>query len=94
MSAAFGMAKFLKVGPCRLLPYERINFGLFVVLLNIATCLVGKGVSMFNIEFGRKDCSETIQTNYSKSNAYRLNAIVFSWIGINILPQMIFVSIF
>ena len=43
-SAAFGMSKYFAVGPCRLIPYDKIGLGFFFVFLNIATCLCGKAV--------------------------------------------------
>jgi hypothetical protein len=100
MSAAFGITKFLKVGPCRLLPYGRMSFGLFLVLLNIAACLVGKGVSMFTIDFGRNrtrifrpsDGSVVIVSESSKPTLQSLY-VVLAWICINILPQMLFAFI-
>ena len=42
-SAAFGITKFFSVGPCRLIPYDKINLGFFLMMLNVASCLVGKG---------------------------------------------------
>ena len=80
----------------RLLPYGRMSFGLFLVLLNIAACLVGKGVSMFTIDFGRNPTaphlrSEVILSESSKPTMQSLY-VVLAWICINILPQMLFVS--
>ena len=81
----------------RLLPYGRMSFGLFLVLLNIAACLVGKGVSMFTIDFGRKSDlalhlrSVVIFSESSKPTLQSLY-VVLAWICINILPQMLFVS--
>merc|ERR1719400_1158261 len=40
-SAAFGITKFFSVGPCRLIPYDKINLGFFLMMLNVASCLVG-----------------------------------------------------
>ena len=42
-AAAFGITKFFSVGPCRLIPYDKINLGFFLMMLNVASCLVGKG---------------------------------------------------
>ena len=37
-SAAFGITKYLRAGPCRLIPYDEINFGLsFLLILNIGS---------------------------------------------------------
>ena len=72
----------------RLLPYGRMSFGLFLVLLNIAACLVGKGVSMFTIDFGRIKSNEEESSKPTSQSLY----VVLAWICINILPQMLFVS--
>ena len=92
----------------RLLPYGRMSFGLFLVLLNIAACLVGKGVSMFTIDFGRKSdlaaseqpqqpdpqpCSRSVSVEEAPSEPTLQSLyVVLAWICINILPQMLFVS--
>ena len=78
----------------RLLPYGRMSFGLFLVLLNIAACLVGKGVSMFTIDFGRKSAHLRSVDIVSESIKPTLQSlyVVLAWICINILPQMLFVS--
>ena len=41
-AAAFGITKFFSVGPCRLIPYDKMNLGFFLMMLNVASCLVGK----------------------------------------------------
>ena len=43
LSAAFGMSRFFNVGPCRLVPYGKMNVGFIFLVISIATCLVGKG---------------------------------------------------
>ena len=43
LSAAFGMSRFFNVGPCRLVPYGKMNVGFLFLVISIATCLVGKG---------------------------------------------------
>ena len=65
-----------------------MSFGLFLVLLNIAACLVGKGVSMFTIDFGRIKSNEEESSKPTSQSLY----VVLAWICINILPQMLFVS--
>ena len=42
-SAAFGITKFFSIGPCRLIPFDKMNLGFFLMILNVACCLVGKG---------------------------------------------------
>ena len=43
LSAAFGMSRFFNVGPCRLVPYGKMNVGFLFLVISIATCMVGKG---------------------------------------------------
>ena len=74
-----------------------MSFGLFLVLLNIAACLVGKGVSMFTIDFGRNpDSALHLRSvcTFSESSKSTMQSlyVVLAWICINILPQMLFVS--
>ena len=42
-AAAFGITKFFSLGPCRLIPFDKMNLGFFLMILNVACCLVGKG---------------------------------------------------
>ena len=42
VSAAYGMTKFFSIGPCRLLPYDRMGVGFFLVIINIIAYLIGK----------------------------------------------------
>ena len=74
-----------------------MSFGLLLVLLNIAACLVGKGVSMFTIDFGRKsdlalDLRSVVIFSDSSKPTLQSLYVVLAWICINILPQMLFVS--
>ena len=78
-SAAFGMTKFMSVGPCRLIPYDKINVGFFWVLLCNASCLVGKGfllaASVTGPDLGR---------TYGITVGY--------WVCLSLLPSLMFVS--
>ena len=48
LSAAFGMSRFFNVGPCRLVPYGKMNVGFLFLVISIATCLVGKGTIYYD----------------------------------------------
>ena len=78
LTAALGITKFLKVGPCRLLPYDKINLGFFLLTLNIACCLIWKGIFLGFVLTRTDVMSDT----YS----------VMLWISVSILPQMTLVS--
>ena len=75
-SATLGIAKFLKVGPCRLLSYNKIDLGFFLLTLNIATCIIWKG---FNL---------VIAIDEVRNDVFG----VMLWISVSMLPQMAFVS--
>jgi len=50
LSAAFGMSRFFNVGPCRLVPYGKMNVGFIFLVISIATCLVGKGTGSSSLD--------------------------------------------
>ena len=47
-SAAFGMTKLLKVGPCSIMPRNKYGLGFFLSFLSILFGLVGKGFLLAN----------------------------------------------
>jgi hypothetical protein len=83
VSASLGIAKFLKLGPCRLVPgdgplggYCRPSFLLLV--LDIAAWLVSKGL-LLGIGL--------------LLNMYEAKNIALTWVAIFLLPQLVLVSI-
>merc|ERR1719490_548420 len=42
-TGSFGMAKFLKLGPCQIVPSQNMHCGFFSVMMSMATALVSKG---------------------------------------------------
>ena len=79
-SAAFGITKLFSVGPCRLIAYDKINLGFFMMMLNVACCLVGKGGLL---------AFATNKPGVKLGYAYSIGL----WILLSIVPQMVFVSI-
>ena len=89
LSASFALSKFLKTGPCRLVPdvgrlggfFER---GFICLLVNVALTILIKGANL------------TAGLQGSKSYDDRQNSekkwIGIYWILLNILPQLIYVS--
>ena len=59
ISACFGMSKFFNVGPSRLIPYDKMNLGFFVLMVNIASCFIGKLFFLAFVE-GRPPSFRTI----------------------------------
>ena len=77
-SATLGIVKFLKVGPCRLLSYNKIDLGFFLLTLNIATCIIWKGFNLVNVI----DLSDWDDHVFG----------IMLWMSVSMLPQMAFVS--
>ena len=86
MSAAFAISKFLKTGPCRLVPdvgrlggfFER---GFICLLVNVALTILIKGANL------------TAGLRYSQGSKNEGDKwIGIYWILLNILPQLIYVS--
>ena len=59
-TAAFGIAKYLKMGPCRLIPNEGPSLGgygqigFLLIMVNVAFTLIAKGFALlpFCVDFG------------------------------------------
>ena len=90
-TAAFGIAKVLKVGSCRLVPNEGLlggyaQLGFILLFINILFTFMTKGLLLGFTGF------LFVFSSTSKS-AYSLLQIVGIWIGLNVLPQFLYVSI-
>ena len=83
-SAAFGMTKFMSVGPCRLIPYDKINVGFFLVLLCNASCLVGKGFLLAASINATGPLGTHTTSEYTRKVGY--------WVSLSLLPSLMFVS--
>ena len=97
-STAFGISKFLKSGPCRLVPNEGClggygTLGFILLFLSVTSNLASKGILL---GISGIDGLEGIVLPDNSSVARRdglskVNAI-FSWVGLNIAPQLVYVS--
>ena len=77
LSAGFGLTKFLKLGPCRLLGgYGKISF--LLVMLNIIGVLLTKGFCILLVKHGVLDYSSTM-------------LVVIIWICTCFMPGFIYV---
>ena len=83
-SAAFGMTKFMSVGPCRLIPYDKINVGFFLVFLSNASCLVGKGFLLAASINGDFKPSYDTTSKYARKVGY--------WVSLSLIPSLMLVS--
>ena len=80
-SGSFGMAKFLKLGPCQIVQSDKIHCGFIMVILSIATTLFSKALVLA--------CSLLI-VNKTLREFYLILCVI--WICSCILPQLLFVS--
>ena len=81
ISAILGIAKFLKVGPCRIVPNEGIlggfgQAGFMLLYINIGSTILSKGFVVSAIGLRSK---------------FKTSAIC-TWIGLNYLPNLLYVS--
>ena len=81
-SGAFGMAKFLKLGPCQIVPSQAMHCGFFHVFMSMAAALIAKGC-VLAFSLADKGPYET----------FSYPTICLIWISSCILPQLILVSI-
>ena len=82
-TGSFGMAKFLKLGPCQIVPSQDMHCGFFFVFMSMATALVSKGCVLAFSLVNRPGKYETF--------TYTITCLI--WISSCILPQFILVSI-
>ena len=80
-SGSFGMAKFLKLGPCQIVPSQDMHCGFFFVMMSMATALVSKG------------CALAFSLFQMGTDFFTYPTICLIWISSCILPQFILVSI-
>ena len=82
ISGSLGMAKFLKLGPCQIVPSQDMHCGFFFVMMSMAFALVSKGCVL---AFSLADKHEY------ETFTYPITCLI--WISSCILPQFILVSI-
>ena len=82
-SASVGIAKFLKVGPCQIVPSDKLHCGFLLLFLSIVFCLLGKG---FVIAL----CMESISLSETMKDKFIY--VITILICTCMMPQLIFVS--
>ena len=87
LTASLGIAKFLKTGPCRLVPDQgpmggHATLGFFLLMVNIALTIVGKGFMLPAIGYG-PESSRLFQSTPTAIGV---------WIAICYIPQLLYVS--
>ena len=88
LSATFGIAKFLKIGPCRLVPDEGLlgghaNISFPLLMLNILSTITAKGFLLTSMNTGLSG---------DEFDLFKAKDAVKVWILICFVPQIIFVS--
>ena len=76
-SGSLGIAKFLKLGPCKIVPSDKLHFGFVLVFFSIAATLCAKACVLALAIYNRDDS---------------FAPICAIWICTCVLPQLIFVS--
>ena len=97
-TATLGIAKFLKTGPCRLVPdhgplggYGTLAF--LMLMLNIASTIVSKGTMLPALGFGIQQVKgEVIIPGKPLSGGESPSKVIGVWIAICYLPQLVYVS--
>ena len=92
LSATLGIARFLKIGPCRLVPYHgpldgHGNLSFLILVLNIASTIVSKGILLPAIGYG------IFYVGQFEPQYKNLFNKIWLWLAICYLPQLIYVSI-
>ena len=96
LSASLGIAKFLKLGPCRLIPNEGIlgGFGslsFLMLLFNVLSTIVAKGLILVGSgSSNRYSTSPGLDLFRDDYNTFK-GVKYLLWITLCILPQLIYV---
>ena len=94
LTAAFGIAKFLKMGPCRLIPDEGPplggygQIGFLLIMINVASTILSKGLVLPAIASGAR--STRIVLGYT-TESKKYGVIV--WIFVCLIPNLSYVSL-
>ena len=96
LSASFALSKFLKTGPCRLVPdvgrlgglFER---GFICLLVNVALTILIKGANLTASLLYSLSTPE-YYSGASRSSRSQVKWISIYWVLLNMLPQIIYVS--
>ena len=94
LSASFALSKFLKMGPCRLVPDVGrlggfLERGFVCLLVNVALTILIKGANLTAGLQGSKSYENKLQDDRQSSEK---KWIGIYWILLNILPQLNYVS--
>ena len=85
LSGSLGLSKLLKVGPCRLVPYDEMSFGFLVLVIINASCIIAKGLILSLVLVSVSD-GQVDGLNYEFYD------LIILWIVICILPHVFLVS--
>ena len=101
-TASFGITKFLKIGPCRLIPEEGLGGGYFqigfiVTFFNVTAMILSKAF-MFVAMADLADLASLTEDKYKveifwDGNHYNDLKMIITWITVCFLPNLILVSV-
>ena len=97
-STAFGISKFLKSGPCRLVPNEGFGggfgtLGFILLFLSVAFSLASKGIllAISGID-GLEGIVLADNSSVARRDGWSKVDAIFAWGGLNLAPQFVYVS--
>ena len=97
ISAAFGMTKLLKVGPCSIVPRNKYGLGFFLSFLSILFGLLGKAMLFANmVRSGKLGIGICLGTCYLPPMIYvsTKNSELIKNNNINYSPFLVYYSVF
>ena len=96
LSASFGIAKYLKTGPCRLLPEEGLcggfmHMGFIFTFLNVAAMILSKAFMLISMVIASNAFSDDLF--WGGSHRFDFKMTIITWFMICYLPNLIHVCI-
>ena len=96
-STAFGISKFLKSGPCRLVPNEGClggfgTLGFILLFFSVAFSLASKGILLAISGIDGIDGVHLGNSSIARRDGWSKVDAIFAWGGLNLAPQFVYVS--
>ena len=96
-STAFGISKFLKSGPCRLVPNEGClggfgTLGFILLFFSVAFSLASKGILLAISGIDGLEGIVVANSSVARRDGWSKVDAIFAWGGLNLAPQFVYVS--
>ena len=96
-STSFGISKFLKSGPCRLVPNEGClggfgTLGFILLFLSVAFSLASKGILLAISGIDGLEGIVVANSSVARRDGWSKVDAIFAWGGLNLGPQFVYVS--